>query len=156
MTDEQVKHQVRLNITGKVSKDAEVETVKTKNGERKVTKFSVWSSSGKNRKTGEWQTPFFYSIKCWGERYAGIRKGDDINLVGVVVRYEPEKNKFYDTVEVTTDEAGEPNIVWAGDSQTQVGKHVTDESVARGQGRTIQRKADPEEKLPITDEDIPF
>jgi single-stranded DNA-binding protein len=149
-----VKQQFRVHLVGKVSKDAEIETVKTKNGDRPLVKFSMWVTSGKNRKTQEWQTPFFFSVKIWGDRYKGIRKGDDIAVTGLMTRYEPEKGKFYDTVEVSTDEHGEPGVIWSGDSHTQVGKHVSDEAVSRGQGKTIQRKA--EEKLPITDEDIPF
>lgn len=153
-----VKHQVRINLVGKLSKDAEVERVQTKKGEKPLTKFSVWASSGKNRKTDKWQTPFFYGIKVWGDSYGQMKKGDDVNLVGVLTRYEYEKDgqlKQVDTVEVTTDERGEPNIVWAGDSHAQTGKHVDDEAVAKGRGAVIQRKAKPE-SLEIGDSDIPF
>ena len=154
-----VKHMVRVNLVGKLSSDAKLERVSTAKGERPLVKFSMWCSSGKNRKTGEWNEPFYFACKVWGNHYAQMKKGDEVNVVGLMTRYQFAKDGkavTKDTVEVVTDEHGEPSLSWHGDSQSQAGTHLSDEELAKGRGAVIQRNAKPDDDLRITDEDIPF
>lgn len=151
-----IKPVYEVRLVGRATSDAVMESVSTKNGTRPVCKFRMMVSSGKNRKTQEWQEPFWFSVKCWGDRAEYVRKGTDVELFGVMKRQEYMKageKKTWDEIEVATDEHGEPQINYEGRPVTTKG--VSDEQIASGKAPVIQ-VGKPQSSLEITDADIPF
>lgn len=145
-----IKHQYDVWLVGQASCDAKVEMAKDK----PVTKFRMWVSSGKNRKSGEFQEAFYFNVKCWGDQAKEVKKGDHVELAGYFTRNEYEKDgqkKTWDEVVVKVNEKKEPMIQFATDAEKSR-KHVSDEAIASGVAPTIQRS----QSLEITDEDLPF
>jgi single-stranded DNA-binding protein len=138
-------------LVGRASDDAKMEQA----GDRPVCKFFMWVGSGKNKKTGEWQKPFSFPVKCWGDSAKTLKKGQDIELFGYMVRNEyTDKQgvaKTWDEVVVKTNEKGQPMINFAG-LEWGGTKGVSDEAVASGKAPVRNLNS----KLEITDEDIPF
>lgn len=138
-------------LVGRASDDAKMEQA----GDRPVCKFFMWVGSGKNRKTGEYQKPFSFPVKVWGDSAKTLKKGQDVELFGYMTRNEYTNKKgeaaTWDEVVVKTNEAGVPMINFAG-METGGIKGVTDEAVASGKAPVRNITKD----LHITDEDIPF
>jgi single-stranded DNA-binding protein len=152
MNDSGIKQLYEVRLVGRASSDAKLETVNTAKGSRPVVKFSMWIGSGRRGKSKDYQKPFFVNIKCWGDQAKDLRKGQDVEVVGEMKRNEYLKDgelKTWDEVVVSTTEKGEPNINYEGRPMTT--KHVTDEAVSQGMGKSIQQ-----DSLEITDSDCPF
>jgi single-stranded DNA-binding protein len=142
-----------VRLVGRATSDSELRHVGAE--KRPICEFRMMVSSGKDKKTNEYMTPFWFDVACWGDRARGIKKGMDVELFGYVKRSEYMKNgekQTRDTVTVKTDEAGEPQINYEGiPSKT---RHLSDEAVAKSVGSN--KKLPSLEQLGITDEDLPF
>jgi hypothetical protein len=149
-----LKPEYKVQLTGRVCKgDAKLEYA----GDRPLVKFTLMIGTGKRKGSDEYQKPYFENIKIWGKRYAGIKKGDDLTVVGLKKRDEYQDKqtgewKSFDFVEVKTTEQGDPvlgfDVNWAGDSQAQRGG-LTDEQIAAGKGKSIQVKRNEEIEPPF-------
>jgi single-stranded DNA-binding protein len=144
-----MKPTFNIHLVGRATSDAELRIVGKE--KRPVCKFRMMVSSGKDKYSGEYMEPFWFSVTCWGDRARGIKKGMDVELFGYMKREMYEKageKKTVDVVTVKTDEAGEPQLNYEGiPSKT---KHVSDEAVAQSVGNSVPNN------LEITDDDIPF
>lgn len=146
-----IKPTFDVYLRGRASSDAKLEMA----GDRPVVKFSMWIGSGKNKTTGEYQKPFFHNIKVWGDQAKHVKKDQDIELFGYMMRREYKDKegvaKTWDEVVVKTNEQGQPQINFPGMEYGGT-KGVSDEAIASGKSPVRQVKED----LEITDEDIPF
>lgn len=148
-----IRQKFDVHIVGRAYADAKTEYF----NEKPIVKFSLMVSSGKNRKTGEWQKPFFVNVKCFGNSAKDVKKGQDVELFGYMTRSEYKGKdgsaKTWDEVVVKTDEKQMPQINFPGMDYTP-SRDVRDEHIAAGKAPVIQTRQ--KVSLEIEDADIPW
>jgi single-strand DNA-binding protein len=89
---------IEIKATGKIGSDIKIQYFDSGSS---VTKFSVYSSNGKNQKTDEWNPTTWVNCEAWGELGEFVansfQKGDPIEVHGFMSTQEWE-NKDGETV----------------------------------------------------------